>query len=137
MYTVGGVLVDTTVIVAALNRSDSLHRRAVRLLSGILRGEYGVPHVTDYIVDEVLTYMASRGGREAALRAGMLFFEKRAFRIIPVTLDIFYEAWRVFEKHAPRLSFTDATSLVVAEAYGLRYIATFDEYLASLYPSLA
>ncbi len=136
MYTPGGVLVDSSVIIAALNRSDSLHRRAVRLLSDILRGAYGVPHVTDYIVDEVLTYMASRGGREAALRAGKLFFEKRAFRIIPVTLDIFNEAWSLFAAQAPRISFTDATSIVAAKLYNLDYIATFDSELAKLYPSL-
>jgi len=136
LYTAGGILVDTSVIVAALNKRDSLHRRAVKLLGDILRGAYGVPHVTDYIVDEVLTYMAARGGREAALRAGTLFFEKRAFRIIPVTLDLFYEAWSLFQRHAPSISFTDAASLAVAEAYGLRYIATFDEELARLYPSL-
>ncbi len=127
---------DSSVVIAALNKSDTLHRRAIRLLSDILRGTYGVPHVTDYIVDEVLTYMAARGGRDAALRAGKLFFEKRAFRIIPVTLDVFMEAWGLFSKHAPRISFTDATSVVVAKLYGLEYIATFDAELASLYPSI-
>ncbi|WP_244403867.1 type II toxin-antitoxin system VapC family toxin [Pyrolobus fumarii] len=130
------MLVDSSVIIAALNKSDSLHRRAVRLLSDILRGAYGIPHVTDYIIDEVLTYMAMRGGREAALKAGALFFEKKAFRIIPVTIDMFNEAWSLFARHTPRISFTDATSIVAAKVYNLSYIATFDEELASLYPAL-
>ncbi len=136
LSTAGGVLVDSSVIIAALNRSDSLHGKARRLLASILRGEYGVPHVTDYIVDEVLTYMARRGGREAALKAGALFFEKRVFRIIPVTVDVFEAAWELFRRHAPRISFTDATSVEAARSYNLRYIATFDEELSKLYPSI-
>ena len=74
--------------------------------------------MTDCIVNEVLTYTAAGDGREAALRVGTLLFEKRAFRIIPATLDLFYEAWSLFQRHAPSISFTDATSLAVAEAYG-------------------
>jgi len=131
------VLVDTGVIVAAFNRRDRYHRWARRLLRDILGGRYGPPYVTDYIVDEVLSFAASRLGEVPALRLGAAFFEKRLFRIIPVTLDLVFEAWEVYRRHLPRLSFTDAATLAAAEAYGVDYIATVDEALAGLYPSLA
>jgi len=60
----------------------------------------------------------------------------RLFRIIPVTLDLVLEAWEVYRR-LPRLSFTDATTLAAAEAYGVDYIAAVDDALAGLYPSLA
>lgn len=129
------VLVDTSVIVAALNLRDRRRSSARRLLASILRGVYGVPFVTDYIVDEVLTYLASRSP-QAAEKAGVLFFERRVFRIVPVSIDVFQAAWETFRRHLPQLSFTDATTVEAAKAYGIDYIATLDEQLASLYPSI-
>jgi len=58
------------------------------------------------------------------------------FRIIPATLDVFNEAVKTYEKYLPGPSFTDATTLVAARLYGIDYIATLDEFLAGLYPSL-
>lgn len=129
------VLVDTSVIVAALNLRDRKRSGARRLLADILRGKYGTPFVTDYIVDETLTFLASRSA-EAARRAGALFFEKPVFRILPVSIDVFNAAWVLFQRHLPVLSFTDATTVEAAKAYGVDYIATLDEPLARLYPSL-
>ena len=54
-----------------------------------------------------------------------------------MTLDIVLDAWEVYQRHAPRLSFTDAATLAVAEAYGIDYIMTVDGALAALYPSIA
>ena len=130
------VLVDTSVIAAALSARDRLHARARRLLREILEGRWGPAYVTDYIVDEVLTYMLSRGGAEAALKAGRLLLERRVFRILPVSIDVFLEAWRVFRENLPRLSFTDASTVAATKAYSIDYIATFDEDLASLHPSI-
>ncbi len=130
------VLVDSSVFVAAFNRSDKLHRKARRLLSGLLQGSHGPVFTLDYIVDEVLTYMASRGGADAALKAGRFFFEKRAVRILPVSMDLFEAAWLTFKRHLPTLSFTDAALLEAAKAYRIDYIATYDSGLAGLYPSI-
>jgi len=131
------VLVDTSVLVAALNVRDRLRSRARRLLAELLEGRYGPAFVTDYIVNETLTYLLSRGGPEAALRGGRLFFGSSApLRVLPVSIDVFVRAWETFRRHLPRLSFTDATTLEAARAYGVDYIATLDEALAGLYPSL-
>jgi len=130
------ILLDTGVLVAALNRRDRFHRWARRLLVEVLEGRYGAPYVTDYIVDEALSFAAARLGREPALRLGALFFEKRVFRIIPVTFDLVLEAWEVYRSHLPRLSFTDAATVVAARAYRVDYLATLDGDLALLHPSV-
>jgi predicted nucleic acid-binding protein len=103
----------------------------------VLQGAWGPGFVTDYIVDEVLSYAAARLGREAGLRLGELLLEKRVLRILPVTLDLVLEAWGIYRSHLPRLSFTDATTVAAARLYCIDYIATVDGYLAGLYPSLS
>jgi len=131
------ILLDTGVIIVAFNRRDRYHRWAAKHMKQVLEGRYGPAYVTDYIVDEVLTYAARRLGREAGEKLGTILLEKHVFHIIPVTLDTVLRAWRLYRQHLPRLSFTDATTLVVAETYDIDYIATLDEPLSSLYPSIA
>ena len=130
------LLLDTGVILAAMLRRERRHSWARRLLRDALSGRYGPPYVTDYIVDEALSYLAARRLEDAARRLLDAFMHRSLFRIVPVTLDVFTRAARIYEEHLPRLSFTDATSLAAAQAYKIDYIATLDVYLASLYPSL-
>ncbi|NOZ88574.1 MAG: type II toxin-antitoxin system VapC family toxin [Crenarchaeota archaeon] len=130
------VLVDTGVLLAALIPRERRHRWARRLLAGILEGRYGPAYVTDYIVDEALSYAASRLGRDAAEKLLSLLVRRRLLHIIPVTIDVFSEAVEVYEAHLPRLSFTDATTLVVARSYRIDLIATLDRELAALHPSI-
>ena len=53
----------------------------------ILKGMWGPPYVTDYIIDEALSYAAQRPGKEAGLKPGELLLERKLLHIIPVTLD--------------------------------------------------
>ncbi len=87
-------------------------------------------------MDEVLSYASARLGREPSLKLVDFLVKKGLFRIIPITLDLFTRAVRVFEENVPVLSFTDAASLVAARTYGIDYIATLDETLARHYPSI-
>ncbi len=130
------ILIDTGVIVAAFNRRDRYHYWAKRQVKQVLEGQWGPPYITDYIVDEVLSYAAARLGREPGLKLGKLLLEHRLFHIIPVTLDTVLDAWTLYQRHAPSLSFTDATSLVIAKTYDIDYIITLDEPLARLHPSI-
>ncbi len=123
-------------VLAALVRSERRHGWARRTLAEIIAGRYGPGYVTDYIVDEALSYAAARLGEEASRRLLRLLVEEGVFRILPVGIDIFAKAVETYRRHLPRLSFTDATSLEAARAYRIDYIATLDGYLASLYPSI-
>ena len=132
------VLVDTGVLIAGFNRRDRFHRWARRLLREVLEGRWGPAFTTDYIIDEVLSYAAARLPGDAGLKLGRLFFEEKVLRVIPVTMDIVLRAWRLYERHYPGLSFTDATTLAVADVYEIDYIATVEKegLLAKLHPSL-
>ncbi|UXD21728.1 nucleotide-binding protein [Ignicoccus pacificus DSM 13166] len=131
------ILLDTGVILAAFNKRDVNHSKCKRLMVRILKGELGVPAVTDYVIDEVLSYASRRLGREGCLKLGSLFFEKNAFRVIPTTLDIVIKAWEIYKERAPALSFTDSTLLQVAKTYKVDYLVTLDRRLGVLYPSMS
>ena len=60
-------LVDTDVFAAWVNRDEGRHREAVAVMEDVLGGEWGVPCVTDFVVDEALTLL---GARRAALAPG-------------------------------------------------------------------
>lgn len=130
------ILVDTGVILAALARKERRHNWAKRLLVDALTGKYGTPYVTDYIVDEVLSYAATRLTPSDARKLLNILIHRQAFRIIPVTIDIFNAAAELYERELPRLSFTDATTITVARLYSIDYIATLDKDLAEMHPSL-
>ena len=49
------IFIDTGVFVAARNRSDINHERAVELLRKALKGEYGGLYTSDYVFDEAVT----------------------------------------------------------------------------------
>jgi len=54
------VFIDTSLFVAARNRSDRNHPRATELMEKALRGEYGVVYTSDCVVDETITTALAR-----------------------------------------------------------------------------
>jgi len=131
------VLLDTGFILAALIQRERRHRWARSTLADILAGRYGAPYVTDYIVDEALNYASARLSPRDAEKLLHFLLERDAVRILPVSIDVFTRAVEVYRQHLPRLSFTDATTLVTARLYKIDYIATLDKYLAHQHPSIA
>ena len=84
---------------------------------------------TDYVVDETLTLLQSRGHMAYALSLGELLFSESIADLHFLTDDEILEAWRVFrDYHDKTWSFTDATSKVVIERLGLRHAFAFDEH---------
>jgi len=55
------VLVDTDVLVALISKRERRNGDAVRLLDRILERTWGAPFVTDYVLDEALTFLMARG----------------------------------------------------------------------------
>lgn len=84
---------------------------------------------TDFIVDETLTLLKSRGEDALALSLGEQFFAGALTKIHHVTPEEVMAAWRVFRDYRDKAwSFTDATSKVVIEKLGIRQAFAFDEH---------
>ncbi len=120
------ILLDSSFIVAYSNERDQNHAKASEIAKAIDDGKYGIPAVTDYIFDEVVTVMLSRTGN---LPQVVDLGEKllKANRFLRIDEEIFQSAWEAFaNQRNRRLSFTDCTCFEICESNGISIIATFD-----------
>lgn len=125
------ILVDSTIWDAAKRKRDRLHGPAVKVLKEIMSGTHGRPVVTDYIIDEVLTWLNAHTTHELAVETADLFFTSEAVDVEKIDWAVLRGAHELFKKH-DFLSFTDCTTAVVAALKGIKTIATFDEDFSKL-----
>jgi predicted nucleic acid-binding protein len=84
---------------------------------------------TDYIVDETLTLIRARGQNNRAYVMGRQFFSGNLATIYYLTEDDIRQAWQVFTQYADKeWSFTDCTSKVVMEKFGITQAFAFDHH---------
>jgi len=132
------VILDTGPIVAAINADDQKHEEAVRLMKQLLKGLYGAVVVTDYVFDEAVTLALIRTGRlDLASDVESFLLDTPRIRLIHITPQDFISAWSIFTKKRRRpLSFTDCTTIAIAQRRHIKYVASydrgFDPYLARL-----
>ena len=132
------VFIDTGVFVAARNKSDVNHKRAIELLREALQGKYGAIYTSDYIFNEAVTVALIRTGKpEIALDIGNFILSSKKLKILHVDHTVFIEAWKNFNKYMnKRLSFTDATSITLIERYGIKQIMSFDKHFDGIIPRI-
>lgn len=129
------VFVNTCLFVAARNKRDVNHRRAVELLKAVLEGEYGQAYTSDYVFDEAVTVALRRTRRmDVAIMTGRLILASHPrIMLLNVDYELFNMAWEKFQRLAGRgLSFTDCTTLAIMERYGIEYIMSFDHHFDGL-----
>lgn len=84
---------------------------------------------TDYIVDETLTLLRSRGETLRAISLGEAFFSNALATIYYLTEADIYQTWQVFRDFSDKgWSFTDCASRVVMSKLGLTDAFTFDHH---------
>lgn len=84
---------------------------------------------TDYIVDETLTLLRSRGENARALQIGTEFFSAGRCQLHYLTPVEIAQAWTVFQRFDDKeWSFTDCTSKVVMEQLGITTAFAFDQH---------
>ena len=132
------VIVDTSVIIAFFNKRDKNHKRAISLLKDAMMKHYGLLFISDYVIDETVTYLLKRIRRaDVAIRAGKFLLGNLEgypdlFKVIFTDEDIFSMAWTLFERLSKKgLSFTDCILLSIAKDYNLA-IMTFDNAFLGL-----
>ena len=86
---------------------------------------------TDYIIDELLTLLLSRGKRSAAIKLGHGLFSQSLAKLEWVSESDVRQAWTIFERYQDKgWSFTDCTSKVVIEKFHIKRALTFDRHFA-------
>ncbi|MFO0849728.1 MAG: PIN domain-containing protein [Gemmataceae bacterium] len=117
--------VDTGAWYATFVASDVDHPAAVRWYAAYT----GQLRTTDYVIDETLTLLRSRGHEAVALQFGADVFAGKLCSIHYLTRDEIAAAWDVFQRYRDKgWSFTDCTSKVVIESLGITQAFAFDQH---------
>lgn len=124
------IFIDTGALVARYLQADQYHARAERVWKQIER--LRTPVVTsNFVLDEVLTFLARRTGSAFAASRVRTIFESSAFEILRPDLSIETEALALFEKFADQsVSFTDAVSFALMRRRRIQRAFTFDRHFA-------
>lgn len=117
------IFVDTSAWYALFVPTDGSAKRAQAWYE---RNTNGLV-TTDYVIDELLTLLRSRGAPRTAVRVGEQLWSSgyaKVEYVTPIDLD---KAWQVFRQYDDKLwSFTDCSSRVVMQRLGITEAFAFD-----------
>ena len=131
------IVLDTSVLVAFLHAGDPGHDHARAILRRVLAGEHGVPVTSDHVLDEGLTLLRRRPGREEVSRKFAAMFhghEKLPAFLRLHALDREGTRRAValhFQRYDRGLSFTDCALVVLAKELDAP-VASFDAHFDGL-----
>jgi hypothetical protein len=119
------IFVDTSAWYALSLVRDVNHHDANCLLASVKE-----PLVTsDYVVDETLTLLRSRGESQRALKFGQKVIDGGFAAIVTISEADFADAWQIFRRFADKgWSFTDCTSRVLMERLRIQKAFAFDDH---------
>lgn len=119
------IFVDTSAWFATIVPSDTDH-----LIAATWVAQNTQPLLTtDYIVDETLTLLRSRGETLRAMSLGEAFFSNGLATLYYLTEADIQQTWQVFRDFSDKgWSFTDCASRVVMNKLGLTAAFTFDHH---------
>jgi predicted nucleic acid-binding protein len=121
------IYVDTSAWLAISDVRDGHHAAAIRTHSELLTGRFGRLITTDYVLDETLTLLRKRVGREPVKRFVLGLDASPSAQPIWVTPEHYRMAREMFlEQGATTWSFTDCTSFVIMRELGIRTAFSFD-----------
>ena len=128
------IFLDTSTIVAFLNKKDSRNSVAEKVMERIWENEFGRAITTDYIADEAYTWLVSHTKEKSVLQSLFHFIHGNNENGYPkfidvqfVTSELYYQTWKLQEKYIDQnLSFTDLTTLIICSKHNVEYIASFD-----------
>ena len=111
--------------IAAFLKNDRNHEAGKQIIKAITEGRIGVVSISDYIFNEIVTYIRKKCGYEASYQVARAILDSPHVSISIVDENTFNAAFHVFQMFE-RLSFTDATSVVLMKNHKLRNLFSFD-----------
>ena len=117
--------IDTTIFIAAAFPKEKHHKEGSAVVTSIERGELGKPVITDYVLDEVVTFVRKRKSVEASIEMMDAMLYSPNFRLVKVDNRIFESGIQLFRTY-DRLSFTDAVSVATMRDLEIEVIYSFD-----------
>lgn len=127
------VIVDTGVLYADHDTNATRHEVARNALEAVYDGRLGQPYVSDYIFDEAVTLTQTRGrtfqpAKQLGDRLRGIGSYPQVYEMLWVSAAVFADGVDVFEQYDDQgLSFTDATTVALAERHDIDAVLSFDD----------
>ncbi|RLI44163.1 VapC toxin family PIN domain ribonuclease [Candidatus Bathyarchaeota archaeon] len=118
-------LLDTTVFIAAAFPREKHHKEGRSIITSVEEGVLGEPVITDYILDEVVTFVRKKVGAAASIEILDAMANSPRLRLVIVESRHFEAGLQIFRTYEG-LSFTDAISVAVMRDLGIEVIYSFD-----------
>ena len=120
------IVIDSSLLIAALSAKDKNHDRARLLVAEIRKGIWGQALLPDWVFVEVSNFVQRRSGREAAVAVARQMSDPEAARLVACS-PLFEAAKDLFTSgRTGSLSFADVGVVMVARKAGVANVASYD-----------
>jgi len=117
--------VDSGVWIGAFNKKDKHHKVASKIIRHLLDDLSDKAYISDYVFDEVTTYMKKKINPEASILVAEAMLDSQNIEIIFMNEKIFNASYHIFKMY-DRLSFTDASIVVIMKNRKIQFLYSFD-----------
>ncbi len=122
------LFLDTSYLIAVESTDDQYRKAASAHWRSLLKSPRRLV-TSSYVLVEVVTLLNNRRSHSKAVELGNNLLSSRLFNVVHVNEELFYEAWRYFQKYKDkRYSLTDCVSFVLMKKLGLTEALTFDKH---------
>ena len=118
-------IVDSGVWIAAFNKKDVHHETAKKIITAIINGHIKNAMISDYIFNEVVTYIRKKINIIASNQAANALLDSEHVMITNIDESSFMAAFHVFQGYEA-LSFTDASTVVLMKNLKVKTLFSFD-----------
>ena len=117
--------VDSTVFIAVVFLKEKHHKEGKAIITSVEEGALGTFIITDYILDEVVTFVRKRKSAAASIEVLEAMVYSSHLKLVKVENRHFEAGLQLFRTYE-RLSFTDAVSVAVMRDLNIDVIYSFD-----------
>lgn len=117
--------IDTTIFIAALFPKEKHHNEGKTIIASVERGAISKPVITDYILDETVTFVRKKKSVSASIETLEAILYSPHLEFVKVDNRIFEAGVQLFRTYE-RLSFTDAISVATMRDLEIEIIYSFD-----------
>lgn len=122
------LFVDTSYLLALELANDQYHQIVLAHWQFLTQSLPGLV-TTSYVLNEVVTYLSSRGHHGKAVSVGNMLLQSAAVELVHVDESLFHEAWEYFQQHQDKnYSLTDCVSFVLMRRRNLDTALTVDRH---------
>lgn len=119
---------DSGFVIALVLKADQNHSRAQAIWDRVV-AERRVFVTTTFVLDEVATFLNSRGEHGLAVEIGDQLLTSPAVEMVDVEVKLVREGWKFFVAHDDKTySLTDCVSFVLMHMRSLAEALTFDRH---------